>query len=692
MPASTPSVVWSLLRHRRRSSGSAWSFDATPAARAELHDLYPERHEPPPEGWLERIGSAGLSRLQRYRRARPQRALAFPVRVAAAEATWGRLDRGDLARCARELRPALLAEGLSDFQVARAFALVRRAAELVLGKRHYDVQLIGGWVMVQGMVAEMHTGEGKTLTATLAACTAAWAGLPTHVITVNDYLVQRDCEAMRPLYEALGLSVATVTEDLSPDARRAAYACDVVYCCNKTVVFDYLRDRIALGPGHRPCAGPLQLQVERLAGSGSRRDALLLRGLAFAIVDEADSVLVDEARVPLIISAERGGPEDARLAAEAMELASSLTEGAHFKLLRSERRVLLTDAGRLRVSEWCEGRDGPWSMHLRREELALRALSAAHLYQRDEHYLVRDGKVQVIDEFTGRVMADRSWGQGLHQLIEVKEGCAVTPIKETLARMSYQRFFRRYLHLGGMTGTAQEIRAELGEVYGLPVVKVPTRLPVRRQVQPDRIYVHSESRWNAVAQRVFELQAQGVPVLVGTRSVAASEHLGRLLAARGLPHSLLNARQDADEASVVSAAGEAGRITVATNMAGRGTDIALGPGVAERGGLHVILTERHEAARIDRQLAGRCARQGDPGSFEAHLALDDPLFVAQRGGWLHRLVRRFLTDGEPASRLLRAYVRWVQWRIERSHHRVRRSLLESDQRLDVMLSFSGRPE
>ncbi len=523
----------------------------------------------------------------------------------------------------------LRTDGMTPAHVARTFALVRRAAQLSLGKRHFDVQLVGGWVMLQGMVAEMQTGEGKTLTATLAAATAALAGRPVHVITVNDYLVARDAELMRPVYASLGLSVAAVTAEMEHHQRQVAYGADIVYCSNKTVVFDYLRDRIVLGP----TASDLQLKVERLAGSQARTRRLLLRGLHYAIVDEADSVLVDEARTPLIISASAGAEGDEATARTAYALAGQVVEGDDYRIYKGDRRAVLTEAGRQRLIDLCQGKGGLWAVPIRREEVVLRALTAIHLFHRDEHYLVRDGKIQVVDEFTGRVMPDRSWGQGLHQLIEVKEGCAVTEVrKDTLARISYQRFFQRYLHLSGMTGTAQEVKAELGAVYNLPVVTIPTNRPSRRVRHADQVFPGDARKWAYLAERVEVLHGQGVPVLIGTRSVASSEIASAALAARSLPHTLLSAKQDQAEAEVVEHAGEAGAVTIATNMAGRGTDIALGEGVAEKGGLHVILTERHEAGRIDRQLAGRGARQGDPGSFEAVLSMEDALLLPVKGG------------------------------------------------------------
>jgi preprotein translocase subunit SecA len=659
------------------------------AARLAPDAIYPEHREPWDPSWVERAGGAAFARAQRALRASPRRAARIVPLAAALEAEFAQLELAQLAAAAREIGRRLRGAGLSIGQVAHSFALVRRAAQLTLGKRHFDVQLTGAWVMLQGMVAEMQTGEGKTLTATLAAATAALAGRPVHVITVNDYLVTRDTELMRPVYESLGLTVAAVTAEMQHDQRQAAYGADIVYCSNKTIVFDYLRDRIVLGP----TASDLQLKVERLAGRRARTRRLLLRGLHYAIVDEADSVLVDEARTPLIISANAGAEGDEQTARTAYALAGQLVEVEHYRVYKGERRVVLTEAGRQRLIDLCQGQGGLWAVPIRREEVVLRALTAAHLFHRDEHYLVREGKIQVVDEFTGRVMADRSWGQGLHQIIEVKEGCAVTEVRDTLARISYQRFFQRYLHLSGMTGTAREVRRELGAVYGLPVVSIPTNRPPRRVYHPDQVFVSDALKWEHLARRVALLHQQGVPVLIGTRSVATSEVAAAALAACGLPHTLLSAKQDQAEAQVVAAAGIAGAITIATNMAGRGTDIILGPGVAEKGGLHVILTERHEAGRIDRQLAGRAARQGDPGSFEAVLSLEDALLLPVQAGVAGRLAAPWLEAGGPLAQRLRvAWIRYAQWRTERGQAAVRRHLLKSDRQLGKTLSFSGRPE
>ena len=663
-------------------------FDSV--APAPIFDqIYPEQGEIASDEWLDRFGVAVTGMVNRQFRSRPRRINSILDQVALVEDDYRGLSEEALRDAARELKRRLRRDGLRGELPARAFALIRETSERMLGMRHFDVQLIGGWILLNGMVAEMHTGEGKTLTATLPAGTAALAGIPVHVITVNDYLVERDCSLMRPVYETLGLSVAAATASMDHEARQQAYAADVVYCTNKTVVFDYLRDRILLGSS----SSSLHLKLEKIYGADARIRRLLLRGLNFAIVDEADSVLADEARTPLIISSAVSSDDEALVARQALDLARQLVVGDDFMIVKAERRVALTRSGHQRVVELCKTLGGVWAGALRREELVTQALTALNLFIRDEHYLIRDGKIQVVDEFTGRVMADRSWGQGLHQLIETKEGCELTARREPLARISYQRFFRRYLHLSGMTGTAAEVSRELGAVYGLAVVPVPTHRPSQRIYRPDRIFEGEQEKWQCVVDRVAELNATGVPVLLGTRSVAASEIASRLLTERGLEHRVLNAKQDEEEAEIVAQAGEIGRITIATNMAGRGTDIKLGPGVAELGGLHVILSERHEAGRIDRQLGGRCARQGDPGCFEAILSLDDPLIQPFKGGLLEWLLRRF---SKPGSRTVAAarkiFIDFAQWRTERAQSGVRRKLLKSDKQTGDILSFSGRPE
>jgi preprotein translocase subunit SecA len=567
--------------------------------------------------------------------------------------------------------------------------LVREVAGRTLGERHFDVQLVGGRILLEGMVAEMQTGEGKTLTATLAACTAALAGVPVHVITVNDYLARRDAEWMSPVYSALGVTVGVVVHGMDHAARRAAYESDVTYVTNKEVAFDYLRDRLAIGPR----TSRTLLQLERLAGDETRAGKLVLRGLCYAIVDEADSVLIDEARTPLIIS--RGGDagDERRVYTTALALADRLAAGRDYVIDERDRAVRLTEPGIVRLVEMTEPLTGVWAGRRRREELVRQALTARHLFQCDRHYLVRDEKVHIIDEFTGRLMSDRSWEHGLHQLIEVKEGCPVTAPHDALARISYQRFFRRYLRLAGMTGTAREMAAELWSVYRLPVVSIPPNRPLDRRRDRDRVYATADVKWRAVVRRIAGLHRKGRPILIGTRSVVASEQLSELLGAAELPHRVLNARQDKEEAEIIARAGEPGQITVATNMAGRGTDIRLAPGMAERGGLHVIATERHEAGRIDRQLFGRCGRQGDPGSYQAFVSLEDEIvavYASPIARALARLAIRML--GRSGVRFASLVVRRAQRAAERLHSRGRRDLLEHDEHVETALAFAGRPE
>jgi preprotein translocase subunit SecA len=602
----------------------------------------------------------------------------------ALEEQFRNMDDSALRSSAGALRARLRREGFAIAVVAESFALVREAGRRTLGLRHFDVQLAGGYALLNGMVAEMDTGEGKTLTATLAATTAALAGIPVHVVTVNDYLAQRDTENMGPLYESLGLSVGTIVHGLQPPQRKAAYDCDITYCSNKEITFDYLRDRIVLG--NKPSSLAIKL---RLVQGIRQDDRTVMRGLHFAIVDEADSVLVDEARTPLIISRETSPDQEQRWAETSLDLVSQLEIEQDYKILRNERRVELTSAGLERLAGLGDELGGIWRSSVRREEAARQALTALNLFERGDHYLVQDGKVQIVDEYTGRIMADRSWSEGLHQLVEAKEGCAVTGRKVPMARITYQRFFRRYQRLAGMTGTAREVKRELWAVYRLAVTRIPTNLPTRRQRLPTRILASTELKWQAIAERVKELRAAGHAVLVGTRSVAASETLSELLSEAGLDHEVLNAAQDKREAEIIAQAGISGRITVATNMAGRGVDIPVDDTVLEKDGLHVILSERHDASRIDRQLAGRCGRQGEPGVSQAILSLEDHLLelmhpaIVRWTGALHTSVR---------NAVALFVFQCSQRRAERAHSVARRALLKHDQKLGVLLAFSGGQE
>jgi preprotein translocase subunit SecA len=642
-------------------------------------DPYPERRAPRPH-WLDPVETAllawprALSAALRLRRLR--RVLAA---AAAMEAELRALDAPGLEAALAALRADLRRHGTEGPALARGCAVLREVSRRVLGLRHHDVQLLGALVMLDGRVAEMDTGEGKTVTAALAAALGALAGWPCHVITVNDYLAERDARELAPFYAALGLSLGTVVHGQDSAARGAAWRCDVAYCSNKELAFDYLRDRLALGQ----VTGTARLKMQRLLRGGGA-SPVVLRGLPFAIVDEADSVLVDEARTPLIISRQTDAAAERAWAEQALALATSLRDGEDFRILRDERRVAITPAGRRRLAVAGQALGGIWAGRIRREEAARQALSALHLFQRGDHYLVREGKVEIVDENTGRVMADRSWSEGLHQIVEVKEGVEVTTRKLPMARMTYQRLFRRYRRLSGMTGTAREAKAELWSVYRLRIARVPPNLPSRLDRGAVTVLPTLAAKWQAVAARAAAMAAAGRPVLIGTRSVAASRTVSAALAAAGLPHAVLNAENDDEEAAIIAGAASPGRITVATNMAGRGVDIRLPPEVVARGGLHVILTERHDSRRVDRQLEGRAGRRGEPGSAEAILSLEDPLLEL-----VPRHPLRLLARHPWAARRLFAA---AQRRAEAAGLQARIDLMEQERRLGEMMAFAGEGE
>ncbi|HVC56946.1 MAG TPA: preprotein translocase subunit SecA [Stellaceae bacterium] len=652
---------------------------------------YAERAEEEP-GWHDRAAEfllAAVVKPARERLRNPARPLGRIIEFA------GRHERAmrdaadaDLQTRAYALRTRLRRDGFAPPLVGECFALIREAASRTIGQRHFDPQLMGGWALLEGRLVEMETGEGKTIAATLPAGTVALAGYPVHIITVNDYLAERDAEEMGPLYRFLGLSVGTVVQGMLPAARRQAYARSVTYCSNKELAFDYLRDRVALA--HR--SSRLHLSLERLRGAAPREERLVLRGLYFGIVDEADSVFIDDARTPLILSAMTGSGEEKEQCEVALDLAQRLSPVEDYTTILADREITLTAAGRSNLAALAAGREGVWTSVRAREELVTQALTALALFRRDQHYVVADDKVQIVDESTGRVMPDRAWERGLHQLIEVKEGCEPTERRETLARLTYQRLFRRYIRLAGMTGTASEVAREIRTVYGLDVVRIPLHRPSRREYLPVQVHATRAQKWDAVAAAVERVAHAGRPVLIGTRSVKASEEISVVLAERGIEHALLNAKQDKEEALVVGRAGEPFRVTVATNMAGRGTDIRLGPGVAERGGLHVILTEFHDSRRIDRQFFGRCARQGDPGSCAAIVSLEDEIFTVYAAP-ATRLLQRLRRDGVnvPAG-AYRALRRIAQFCAERRGASMRVQNLRLDRRLDRMLAFSGRGE
>ncbi|MDB5322753.1 MAG: secA [Phycisphaerales bacterium] len=566
---------------------------------------------------------------------------------------------------------------LEGHDLERGLALVREGALRAVGMRPFKVQLMGALAMIDGNIAEMATGEGKTLTASLAASVWAWHGRPVHVLTVNDYLVERDAHEMGPVYKQLGLRVGAVTHETAQDERIDHYRRDVVYITSKELVADFLRDQIALGTLRNAAQTSVQML---LRGSSAAAGRLMVPGLFRALVDEADSLLIDEAVTPLIISNSPDEDPNETYYRAAAELGQQLEPNKDFVIDWTVRSVDLTQRGQDKLDHICEqqGTSGFWQGRRRREELVTLAVTANHCYVRDEQYLIaEDGTVQIIDEFTGRVMADRSWRHGLHQAIEIKEQQKVTADKENLARLSFQRFFRQYPHMAGMTGTVWEAAGEMWQIYARAIVRIPTNKPCIRTHLPVRMFDTMEQKWTAVVKRTLALHEKGVPVLIGTRSVLASEEVSKRLTAAGTPHQVLNANQTAQEAFIVAQAGQRGQITVATNMAGRGTDIKLARGVADIGGLHVISTEPHGSGRVDRQLFGRAARQGDPGSAQMFCSKEDDLFIR------HAKTLRHTWRGIGAKRLIKL----AQANAERLARFNRKQVLKQDDWMDESLPF-----
>ncbi len=647
---------------------------------------YPERRDPNRKrsvgGWLVRLSRALPGVERRSHRT-------FLAHVHEQDAHLRNLSTAAFQGQVRDLRARLAASGFKNYGNAAAFALVREATRRELGLVHFDTQLIAGNIMLGNRLAEMATGEGKTLTATLTAATVALAGMPVHVITANDYLVERDAEVVGAVYRALGLSVGIVTQPMDQTQRRAAYACDITYCTAKELVFDYLRDRLV----RRDIASDLHERVRRLDGAETAQSGLLLRGLWMALIDEADSILIDEARTPLVLSQSRVNVQQVNYLKEALRLADTLKSGVDYRLHAAEGRAELLPAGRSRIDAQAQRMGGLWRDSRHREEVISMALAARYVFLRNQHYIVRNDEIIMIDQNTGRLAPGRVWSRGLHQLIEAKEGCKPTGDQETIAQITYQRFFPRYLRLGGMSGTLQEAHAELYGVYGLSIERVPLRKPSRRVYLPQRVFVTRAEKWAAVVQRVEQLSGEGRPVLIGTDSVADSDSLSRLLLDRSLQHAVLNARDDSEEAKVVARAGQAGQVTVTTNMAGRGTDIPLAPAVAESGGLHVICCQHNASARIDRQLQGRCARQGDPGSVETILSLQDGLIARYWPTWVRAALGWWLREGRSLPGWLgKLTAQLPQLAEERRQRMERKVLLEVDNRAEKRLSFAGRGE
>jgi preprotein translocase subunit SecA len=542
-----------------------------------------------------------------------------------------------------------------DSLLPEVFALTREASRRVLGMRHFDVQLMGGMILHQGKIAEMKTGEGKTLVATLPVVLNALAGKGVHVVTVNDYLAKRDAAWMGQLYTFMGLSVGVIVHGLSDAERQEAYGADVTYGTNNEFGFDYLRDNMKF-----------------------YKHQLVQRPLNFAIVDEVDSILIDEARTPLIISGP--GEKSTSLYGRVNSIIPKLDRDEHFTIDEKARTVVLTDEGVAHCEEILGVTNLFDPANITLQHHILQALRAHYLFTLDDHYIVKDGQVVIVDEFTGRLMPGRRFSDGLHQALEAKEGVKVEAENQTLASITFQNFFRMYEKLAGMTGTADTEAVEFQQIYGLEVVVAPPNKQMVRKDFPDVILKTQAEKFAAIVDEIKGLHAKGQPVLVGTTSIEKSEYIASLLKKKGVPHEVLNAKYHEKEAEIVAMAGQKGRVTIATNMAGRGTDIVLGEGVRELGGLHILGSERHESRRIDNQLRGRAGRQGDPGSSRFYLALDDTLmrlFGSDRiAGIMDKLG---LEDGQTIENpLISRSIENAQKRVEGHNFEIRKQLIDYD--------------
>ncbi len=548
-------------------------------------------------------------------------------------------------------------ETLDDI-LPEAFAVVREASRRVLGLRHYDVQMIGGMCLHEGRIAEMKTGEGKTLVATLPVYLNALTGKGVHMVTVNDYLAKRDSEWMGRLYNYLGLSVGLIKHDMDFPERKYAYSCDITFGTNNEYGFDYLRDNMVISP-----------------------DQMVQRELNYAIVDEVDSILIDEARTPLIISGP--GSKSTDVYALMAKAVAPLKEDVDYKLDEKQKTVAPNEGAVAKVERALGIKNMYSPENLEYSHCFTAALRAKALMKRDRDYLVKDGEIIIIDEFTGRLMQGRRYSDGLHQAIEAKEGVRIQRESQTLASITFQNYFRMYDKLGGMTGTAKTEEDEFRNIYKLEVIVVPTNRPVQREDRPDVIYKTKRAKYKAVANEVEELHKKGQPVLIGTTSVVQSEQLSALLKKRGIEHSVLNAKFHEMEAEIIAGAGQLGAVTIATNMAGRGTDISLGEGVKELGGLAIVGTERHESRRIDNQLRGRAGRQGDPGSSRFFLSLEDDLLRLFASDNIASIMDKLgMGEDDPIEhKLITRSIERAQKKVEARNFDTRKHVLEYD---DVM--------
>ncbi|ACK42684.1 MULTISPECIES: preprotein translocase subunit SecA [Dictyoglomus] len=584
----------------------------------------------------------------------------YVKRINALEPEISKLSDEDLKRKTPEFKQRLERGETLDDLLIEAFAVVREVAKRTIGMRHFDVQIMGGIVLHQGKIAEMQTGEGKTLVATLPAYLNALEGKGVHIVTVNDYLAKRDRYWMGPIYEFLGLKVGLLQNDTPILERKKAYMADITYGTNNEFGFDYLRDNIALSP-----------------------DQLVQRELNYAIVDEVDSILIDEARTPLIISGPAKG--ESHIYKLAIRAARYLKKDVDYTTDEKTKTVSLTEEGLRKAESFLGVKDLYDFKNMGLAHALLQCLKALNFYHRDRDYIVKDGEVIIVDEFTGRLMFGRRYSDGLHQAIEAKEGVRIREENVTLATISIQNYFRMYKKLAGMTGTAATEEEEFVKIYGLEVVVIPPNKPLRRINYPDVIFRTEEEKFEAVVKEIEEMYKIGRPVLVGTTSIEKSERLSKMLKKKGIPHNVLNAKYHEKEAEIIAKAGQKYAVTIATNMAGRGTDIVLGEGVAELGGLHVIGTERHESRRIDNQLRGRAGRQGDPGSSRFYLSLEDDLLRLFGGDQIKALMERLgMERGQPIeSPLLTRIIENSQAKVERMNFEIRKQLLEYDDVLNT---------
>ena len=554
-----------------------------------------------------------------------------------------------------EYREKVQKDGVSlDDILPNVFALVREAARRTMNMRHFDVQLIGGIVLHRGRIAEMKTGEGKTLVATLPVALNALSGKGLHVVTVNDYLASRDAKWMGQVYSFLGLTTGTIVHDMDDEQRKAAYACDITYGTNNEFGFDYLRDNMKFYP-----------------------EQLVQRGHNYAIVDEVDSILIDEARTPLIIS---GASDESTELYQAMDDVVAHLDPDDYTVDEKARTAMLTEKGVSHCEELTHLDNLFDPRNMVAQHHIMQSLKAHFVFKRDVDYIVTNDQVVIVDEFTGRLMPGRRYSDGLHQALEAKEHVTIQPENQTLASITFQNYFRMYDKLAGMTGTADTEAVEFHEIYNLEVMTIPTNKPMIRKDYPDLIFQTQKEKFDAIVQAIRELYEKGQPVLVGTISIETSEMLSKRLKAIGIPHSVLNAKQHAKEAEIVAQAGQKGHVTIATNMAGRGTDIMLGEGVKELGGLHILGTERHESRRIDNQLRGRAGRQGDPGSSRFYLSLEDNLMRLFGSDRIKGLMGRLgLKDGEAIeNKMVSKAVENAQKKVEAHHFDIRKTLLDYD--------------